>query len=234
MRDWLPAGHLVYFILDVVDGLDLSKIDKVYQDKDRRGAPSCSTGTGWACDRRGGSRKPPTRMSPSACSRAARTRITPPSPTSARLTSPQSPSCSWIFFAFARGQKQGHEPLAHGAARRAHAHDGCPRPPQLPTSRRPRETITITTTITTTGNATEGSNLANPAVPVVGRNAIALRATRSYLSPTKVLVTPTFFLRNAASLTPWAEVTLRVRALRKGSPVSSLPPAAKRSTSARR
>ena len=37
MRDWLPEGHLVYFILDVVDGLDLSKIDKIYQDKDRRG-----------------------------------------------------------------------------------------------------------------------------------------------------------------------------------------------------
>lgn len=37
MRDWLPEGHLAYFILDVVEGLDLSKIDKVYQDKDHRG-----------------------------------------------------------------------------------------------------------------------------------------------------------------------------------------------------
>ena len=37
MRDWLPEGHLVYFILDVVEGLDIGKIDKVYQDKDHRG-----------------------------------------------------------------------------------------------------------------------------------------------------------------------------------------------------
>jgi len=27
MRDWLPDGHLVYFVLDVVEGLDLSAIE---------------------------------------------------------------------------------------------------------------------------------------------------------------------------------------------------------------
>jgi transposase len=37
MHDWLPQGHLVYFLLDVVDGLDLSKIEAVYQKKDPRG-----------------------------------------------------------------------------------------------------------------------------------------------------------------------------------------------------
>jgi len=37
MRDWLPDGHLVYFVLDVVRGLDLSRIDAVYQEKDHRG-----------------------------------------------------------------------------------------------------------------------------------------------------------------------------------------------------
>jgi transposase len=37
MRDWLPEGHLVYFLLDVVEGLDLSKIDHAYQKKDHRG-----------------------------------------------------------------------------------------------------------------------------------------------------------------------------------------------------
>ena len=37
MRDWLPPDHLVHFVLDVVDGLDLSAIDRVYQAKDHRG-----------------------------------------------------------------------------------------------------------------------------------------------------------------------------------------------------
>ena len=37
MRDWLPDDHLVHFVMDVVDGLDISKIDRVYQEKDHRG-----------------------------------------------------------------------------------------------------------------------------------------------------------------------------------------------------
>jgi transposase len=35
MRDWLPADHLVYFISDVVDEMDLSMIIKRYKDEDR-------------------------------------------------------------------------------------------------------------------------------------------------------------------------------------------------------
>jgi transposase len=35
LRDWLPEGHLVYFVSDVVDQLDLSGITKGYEDEDR-------------------------------------------------------------------------------------------------------------------------------------------------------------------------------------------------------
>jgi len=35
--DWLPKGHLAYFILEVVEGLALDAIDGAYQEKDRRG-----------------------------------------------------------------------------------------------------------------------------------------------------------------------------------------------------
>ena len=38
LRDWLPEDHLVYFVSDVVDQLDLSKIESVYE-KDDRGQP---------------------------------------------------------------------------------------------------------------------------------------------------------------------------------------------------
>jgi transposase len=38
LRDWLPEDHLVYFVSDVVDQLDLSKIELVYE-KDERGQP---------------------------------------------------------------------------------------------------------------------------------------------------------------------------------------------------
>jgi transposase len=37
MREWLPEGHLAYFIIDVVDSLDLDSILAVYRAKDRRG-----------------------------------------------------------------------------------------------------------------------------------------------------------------------------------------------------
>lgn len=36
-REWLPNGHLVYFLLDVVAELDLSAIETTYQRKDPRG-----------------------------------------------------------------------------------------------------------------------------------------------------------------------------------------------------
>ena len=38
LRDWLPENHLVYFVSDVVDQLDLSAIHAVYE-KEKRGQP---------------------------------------------------------------------------------------------------------------------------------------------------------------------------------------------------
>ena len=38
LKDWLPEKHLVYFVSDVVDELDLSGIEAVYE-KDLRGQP---------------------------------------------------------------------------------------------------------------------------------------------------------------------------------------------------
>jgi len=38
LRDWLPESHLVYFVSDVVDQLDLAKIHAAYGDE-RRGQP---------------------------------------------------------------------------------------------------------------------------------------------------------------------------------------------------
>src|SRR5580704_10749372 len=35
--EWLPEGHLAYFLLDVVGTLDLGKIERVVQAKDWRG-----------------------------------------------------------------------------------------------------------------------------------------------------------------------------------------------------
>ena len=37
MREWLPEGHLAWFVLDVVAELDLSAIHRVYEAKDDRG-----------------------------------------------------------------------------------------------------------------------------------------------------------------------------------------------------
>jgi transposase len=39
LRDWLPENHLVYFVSDVVDQLDLSKIESVYEKEDRGQPP---------------------------------------------------------------------------------------------------------------------------------------------------------------------------------------------------
>jgi len=38
LREWLPENHLVYFVSDVVDQLDLSAIHAVYE-KEERGQP---------------------------------------------------------------------------------------------------------------------------------------------------------------------------------------------------
>ena len=37
-RDWLPAGDLVYFMLDVAQTLDLSAITRKYEQEDRGAA----------------------------------------------------------------------------------------------------------------------------------------------------------------------------------------------------
>jgi transposase len=39
LRDWLPENHLVYFVSDVVDQLDLSKIHAAYGEERRRQPP---------------------------------------------------------------------------------------------------------------------------------------------------------------------------------------------------
>lgn len=39
LKEWLPAGHLVFFISDVVDSLDLSAIMEHYQKDELRGRP---------------------------------------------------------------------------------------------------------------------------------------------------------------------------------------------------
>lgn len=42
LRDWLPEGHLAFFVSDLVDQLDLSAITTVYEDE-RRGYPPPGT-----------------------------------------------------------------------------------------------------------------------------------------------------------------------------------------------
>src|SRR6185295_12794590 len=39
LRDWLPAGHLAYFVSDLVDELDLSAIVGVYEGEERGNPP---------------------------------------------------------------------------------------------------------------------------------------------------------------------------------------------------
>jgi transposase len=39
LREWLPDGHLAYFVSDVVDELDLSAIESVYEEDDRGQPP---------------------------------------------------------------------------------------------------------------------------------------------------------------------------------------------------
>src|SRR5271168_5319668 len=39
LRDWLPENHLVYCVSDMVDQLDLSAIESVYEEEDRGQPP---------------------------------------------------------------------------------------------------------------------------------------------------------------------------------------------------
>jgi transposase len=42
LREWLPSGHLAYFIADVVEDLDLSAITQLYE-RELRGYPPYHT-----------------------------------------------------------------------------------------------------------------------------------------------------------------------------------------------
>ena len=39
LREWLPEDHLVYFVSDLVDDLDLSEIEAIYEDEERGQPP---------------------------------------------------------------------------------------------------------------------------------------------------------------------------------------------------
>src|SRR5512145_2543588 len=39
LREWLPEDHLAYFVSDLVDDLDLSEIEAVYEDEERGQPP---------------------------------------------------------------------------------------------------------------------------------------------------------------------------------------------------
>ena len=39
LRDWLPEGHLAHFVSDVLDQLDLSAIESVYEKEERGQLP---------------------------------------------------------------------------------------------------------------------------------------------------------------------------------------------------
>ena len=58
MREWLPADHLGWFVLDVVSELDISAIEAAVQEKDARGQwpydPRMMVALVRACTRRGG------------------------------------------------------------------------------------------------------------------------------------------------------------------------------------
>ena len=35
LRDWLPEGHLAYFVSDLIDAMDLGEIEAYYEREDR-------------------------------------------------------------------------------------------------------------------------------------------------------------------------------------------------------
>ena len=35
LRDWLPEGHLAYFVSDLIDAMDLGEIEAYYEGEDR-------------------------------------------------------------------------------------------------------------------------------------------------------------------------------------------------------
>ena len=112
LQDWLPDDHLVYFISDVVDQLDLSEITARYEWESRGGPPYhprmmvkvllygyC---VGVASSRRmqGGS----TRTSPSGRRRPTTSLTSAPSRTFARTTWLRSRTCSCRCWRCASGR----------------------------------------------------------------------------------------------------------------------------------
>jgi hypothetical protein len=75
LRDWLPEGHLAWFVLDVVDQLDLAPFYRAHR-ADGHGHPAydprpcwacCCTATAWGCAPPASSSDDASRISPSAC-----------------------------------------------------------------------------------------------------------------------------------------------------------------------
>ena len=105
-REWLAEDHQVYFLLDLVDELDLSEILIPAQAKDPRGEKGfdprmmtmlllCSTPTAWARCRPARSNAPATRTSRSGCLQAISNRTTAGSAISGAATWTPSRACSF-------------------------------------------------------------------------------------------------------------------------------------------
>ena len=64
LQDWLPEDHLTYFVSDLVDEMDLSGIESVYEQEDRGQPPYhprmmtkfFCMGIVWECSHRAGFR----------------------------------------------------------------------------------------------------------------------------------------------------------------------------------
>ena len=104
LQEWLPPGHLAYFISDVVDRLDLWAITARYEGE-RRGGPPYHPGmmvkvllygycNGVASSHHGASPSGSTRTLPSGYWRPTTRRTSAPSPASARTIWRRWGSCS--------------------------------------------------------------------------------------------------------------------------------------------
>src|ERR1035437_6526393 len=118
LREWLVDDHLVYFVSDVVDQLDLSAIHAVYE-KEKRGQPPYDPrrmtkllvyGYCTGCSVRVGYRSGCRKTFRSKCWRRAMSRTSGPSRTFARSTSKRCGTCSNKFW---RAGQEG--PRATGA-----------------------------------------------------------------------------------------------------------------------
>src|SRR6266853_6199683 len=101
LREWLPENHLVYFVSDVVDHLNLSALDAAYGDE-QRGQPPYDPrmmtkvlvyGYCVGCSVRGASSGAWPRMWCFGCWRRATRRTSAPSQISASCTCLRWPGC---------------------------------------------------------------------------------------------------------------------------------------------